>query len=174
MNKRIWLINQTAKEIYKKAVKNMYNNKWKNNYERFINKIVKDNGNIWIKINKYKIFISDRWLNKRHLINPRYKIDWYISPQKIVLLPNIIKNMPYWEYINKKDWTFNKKFYKSQYNMNPLLFEYMIKDMNQYIKEYRHKHSNIYLYKFTPDIIWVIHSIIKDLYDDWTIIYKFN
>jgi len=46
MNKRIWLINQTAKEIYKKAVKNMYNNKWKNNYERFINKIVKDNGNI--------------------------------------------------------------------------------------------------------------------------------
>ena len=174
MNERTRLINQTAKEVYKKAVKNVYNNKWKDNYERFINKIVKDNGNIWIQIKKSKVFISDRWLKDRYLINPRYKIDWYISPQIIALLPDIIKNIPYWEYINKKTGAFKKNFYKSQYNKNPILFEDMMKEINQYIKEYKHKYSNIYLYKLTPDIIWVIHSIVKDLYDNWTIVYKFK
>ena len=171
---RIWLINQTPNEILQKAIKYANNIKWKENYVKFVKKVLKENWNIWIDIRWNAVYISPRWTKWRWLLNPKYKKWWFLKPANIPLVQNVLDKLLYNQFINKRNWNFNKLFTNSKYATDQNLFEQMLLEMEDYLKTKLNKNKVIYLYKLHPDIIWVIHSIITKLYKEWTITYNFD
>lgn len=166
MKQRQRLIEQSAKEVYKKAIRNTRHSTWKQNYILFVQKIIQQNGNIWIKIDKNKnIMVAKRYLEWRHYINPRYKLDWFLSPASVALSKHIISNIPHCDMVNKVDWTFTRKLLDKD-------VDNVINDINKYIESYIETHPYVYIYRLTPDMIWFIHNIIRTLYLNWDIFYE--
>lgn len=166
MSKRIWLIDEEAKDVYYKALKNVSNSKWKKNYCNFIRSLMKLNWNMGIKINSDNdIFIAARYLKGRYLINPRYKIEWFITPPWLSLSDKIIEDLPWNDTINRVSLLFKLDAIASDTDS-------IIIDMDTYLQKYLSKHPAAYIYKLTPDLIWFIHNIIRTKYLNGEIIYK--